>query len=128
MADPLLLLPERDVLRQIALSRAGSAPAPQCLVQLHSSFATPFAVCLAMELVEGASFWLRFEAVWGSGAHLGEHLKQGFTLEQASFYTAELLLALSWLHENHWLYRDLKLANVTGRELEFEPFSSYFRL
>ena len=62
MADPLLLLPERDVLRQIAVSRSGSAPAPPALVQLLSSFATPFVVCLAMELVEGASFRLMFDS------------------------------------------------------------------
>lgn len=50
---------------------------------------------------------------------MGEHLKAygAVSLEQASFYTGELLLGLSWLHEHHWLYRDLKLANATGPEL-----------
>ncbi|CAE7322089.1 RPS6KA5 [Symbiodinium necroappetens] len=101
LAEPHLLHPERDVLRQVARSREdGSSWVSPALTELVMSFTTSFAICLAMELVEGA--------------HLLDHVRAASRMSelQVQWYTAELAAALTWLHTAGWLYRDLKLTNV----------------
>lgn len=100
LADPLLLEPERDVLREIAESREKSALVSPALAGLVSTFVTPFAICMAMDLVEGT--------------HLQDHLRAEGQMQEVrvQWYTAELAGALDWLHKAGWLYRDLKLTNV----------------
>lgn len=49
-----------------------------------------------------------------SGGELGTLLKtkKRFSESQAKFYTVQLLEALTYIHENHLLHRDLKLPNI----------------
>ena len=84
----------------MAQSKERGASVSPALTALVSSFATSFAICLAMELVEGA--------------HLLEHVRAAACLPepQAQWYAAEIAGALRWLHAAGWLYRDLKLTNV----------------
>eukprot|EP00438_Fugacium_kawagutii_P029059 Skav216788 [mRNA] locus=scaffold1384:80340:81437:+ [translate_table: standard] len=107
VADPLLLEPERDVLREIAEAKKRSSDSSgeanlvsPALAGLVATFVTPFAVCMAMDLVEGT--------------HLQDHLRAEGPMkeERAQWYTAELAGGLEWLHQAGWLYRDLKLTNV----------------
>ncbi|CAK9033511.1 unnamed protein product, partial [Durusdinium trenchii] len=97
-ADVALLRPERDLLRRIADEGGGGGARP--LTGLVATYTTPFAVCLAMELVEGT--------------HLFDHLKaeKRFTEDRVQWYASEIAGALEWLHSKGWLYRDLKLTNV----------------
>ena len=85
---------------EVAQSREQGAWVSPALAALVASFTTSFAICLAMDLVEGA--------------HLLEHLRAATRLgeSQAQWYTAEIAGALRWLHAAGWLYRDLKLTNV----------------
>ena len=85
----------------MAASKENGTWVSPALTALVASFTTSFAICLAMDLVEGA--------------HLMEHLRaaQGHLPEpQAKWYAAEIACALRWLHSAGWLYRDLKLTNV----------------
>ena len=99
VADPLLLEPERDVLRRISEAKSKDQSCP-ALAGLVETFVTPFAICMAMDLVEGT--------------HLQDHLKAEGPMKEprVQWYTAELAGALNWLHQAGWLYRDLKLTNV----------------
>lgn len=49
-----------------------------------------------------------------NGGELFYHLQQAgsFTEQRAKFYTAELVLALDYLHKSGVVYRDLKPENV----------------
>ena len=100
VADPVLLQPERDILRQIQEARQRGDFVSPALTSLLGTFVTPFAVVLAMDLVEGT--------------HLLDHLRAEGRLEESrvQWYTAEISMALDWLHKAGWLYRDLKLTNV----------------
>ncbi|CAJ1365435.1 unnamed protein product [Effrenium voratum] len=100
LADPALLVPERDLLRQVAEAREQGSWVSPALTGLVAAFTSAFAVSLAMDLVEGGN--------------LLEHLKAegrmpAFRVER---YGAEIASALKWLHGAGWLYRDLKLSNV----------------
>ena len=86
---------------EVARSREdGSSWVSPALTELVMSFTTSFAICLAMELVEGA--------------HLLDHVRAASRMSElhVQWYTAELAAALTWLHTAGWLYRDLKLTNV----------------
>jgi len=101
VADPLLLSLERDVLREISQRRAERPrEVSPALAGLVTTFVTPFAVCMAMDLVEGT--------------HLQDHLRAEGPMKEprVQWYTAELAGALDWLHKAGWLYRDVKLTNV----------------
>ncbi|CAE8641920.1 unnamed protein product [Polarella glacialis] len=111
-ADARRLWLERAVLSEVSEARhqGEASTVSPALVGLVASFATPFAVCLAMDLVEGAT--------------LNEHVRAAPTRSlpeaQARWYVAEIAGALDWLHGCSWLYRDLKMTNVlvcskTGR-------------
>jgi len=92
---------ERAALRAVTNAREQDDSAvSQALVGSVTSYTTSCAVCLVMDLVEGAP--------------LHEHVRQLGRLPEASarWYVAEISDALGWLHGSGWLYRDLKLSNV----------------
>ena len=70
------------------------------LAALHWAFQTPDRLYFVMEYYQGGD--LRF--------HLRASTK--FPQPTVQFYSAQLVLALEHLHQNHILYRDLKPANV----------------
>ncbi|KAG9393568.1 Protein kinase domain [Carpediemonas membranifera] len=70
------------------------------MVQLHYSFQTPTKLYLVLDFAYGGELFY--------------HLKKTgrFPEMLAVFYTAEILLALNFLHSRHIIYRDLKPENV----------------
>mmetsp|Transcript_22774 Transcript_22774/g.26771 ORF Transcript_22774/g.26771 Transcript_22774/m.26771 type:complete len:700 (-) Transcript_22774:222-2321(-) len=72
----------------------------------------PFIVCLRYAFQSDEKLYLVTD--YYSGGSLFYHLRKarGFSENRTRFYAAELLLALCHLHENHIIYRDLKLENV----------------
>lgn len=72
----------------------------------------PYIVCLRYAFQSEEKLYLITD--YYSGGSLFYHLRKsrGFPEPRAKFYAAELLLALSHLHEHHIIYRDLKLENV----------------
>eukprot|EP01064_Diplonema_japonicum_P000374 TRINITY_DN10265_c0_g1_i1.p1 TRINITY_DN10265_c0_g1~~TRINITY_DN10265_c0_g1_i1.p1 ORF type:complete len:476 (+),score=52.72 TRINITY_DN10265_c0_g1_i1:67-1494(+) len=69
------------------------------IVGLHSVFETRTKLCLVMDLLEGGELFHHIK----SGAGFPEH--------RARFYAAELALALTFLHGEGFIYRDLKPEN-----------------
>ena len=74
----------------------------------------PFVVGLLHAFITEAKVYLVLEFCGGGDLH--QHLMQSetgrFTEEQSRFYTAELVLALEYLHDLGVIYRDLKPENV----------------
>ncbi len=70
------------------------------IVKLHQSFQTPWKLFFLMDFLNGGELFY--------------HLKweKRFTENKARFYAAEITLALSHLHKNGIVYRDLKPENV----------------
>lgn len=86
------IVTERQVLRE-----AGPHP---FVVQCHSGFQTPNAVVLVLEYVSGGDMYDLMK-------------KHGCLTEaQTRFYLAEITIAVSELHGNDFVFRDLKLENI----------------
>ena len=68
------------------------------IVQLHAVFETQTKLCLIMDLLPGGELF--------------QHLKDGgFSEQRAGFYAAEICLALGFIHNQKFIYRDLKPEN-----------------
>lgn len=70
------------------------------LISLRYSFQTADRLCFVMEYVNGGELFF----------HLSRD--RVFTEERTRFYSAEILLALEYLHSQGIIYRDLKLENL----------------
>jgi len=70
------------------------------LTGLHASFQTKDLLCFVMEYVNGGELFF----------HLSR--EKMFSEERTRFYIAEITLAVTYLHERHIIYRDLKLENL----------------
>lgn len=79
------------------------------IVKLHYAFQTRFKLYLIMDFMIGGFLQLLH--------FLGElffHLKRAYRFKEdkAKFYSAEIILALDYLHHKGIIYRDLKPENV----------------
>ena len=70
------------------------------IVKLHYAFQTGPALCLVMDFINGGELF----------SHIAKAKR--FSEDRARFYTAEIILALEYLHEMDIIYRDLKPENV----------------
>jgi len=70
------------------------------LTGLRASFQTKDLLCFVMEYVNGGELFF----------HLSR--EKMFSEERTKFYIAEIVLAMTYLHERHIIYRDLKLENL----------------
>lgn len=70
------------------------------LTSLKYSFQTPDHLCFVMEYVNGGELFM----------HLRK--SKSFSEERVCFYGAEITMAITYLHENGIVYRDLKLENI----------------
>lgn len=70
------------------------------ITSLIYAFQTTDRLCLVMEYVNGGELFF----------HLTREKR--FTEERAKFYTAEVCLAIGFLHDNNIIYRDIKLENI----------------
>lgn len=70
------------------------------IIRLHYAFQTKQKLYLVMEFVNGGELFF----------HLRKFRR--FSEEQARFYSAEILLALEYLHSKNIVYRDLKPENI----------------
>ncbi len=70
------------------------------IVELHYAFQTPEKLYFVLDYVNGGDMFY--------------HLRKKGRLSEKDvrIYTAEMILALSHLHENGYIYRDLKPENV----------------
>lgn len=72
----------------------------------------PFIVCLRFAFQSDEKLYLVTDFYPGGSLFFHLRKNKGFGEVRSRFYGAELVLALSHLHDNHIVYRDLKLENV----------------
>ena len=72
------------------------------IVSLQYSFTTEDRLCFVTEYVCGGELFV----------HLKNEPCRRFSEDKTRFYTAEIVLALGYLHKNGIIYRDLKLENL----------------
>jgi len=94
---------ERNALLAVRAARQNAEQEPKvspALTALVESYTTPMTLCLIMDLVDGPP--------------LHDLIRRARRLpeELVRWYTAELALAVGWLHNAGWLFRDLKMSNV----------------
>lgn len=70
------------------------------IIKMHSCFESKRRIFFVLEFAAGGS--LRY--------HYNK--KRKFTLSEAKFYAAEVLLGLEHLHKQGYMYRDLKMENI----------------
>lgn len=70
------------------------------IVKLHYAFQTRSKLYLIMDFINGGELFFNLRR------------EQRFSEDKARFYAAEVVLALSHLHQNGILYRDLKPENI----------------
>ena len=85
---------ERDILREVQ---------HPFLVRMHFAFQTERKLYMVTDYYPGGNLFAHVQRSKRSG---------GFEEARARFYAAELCLALDFLHQNHVVYRDLKLENI----------------
>lgn len=93
---------------------------PQISTQVHNlaerdillKFDHPFIMKLQFSLQDSMHLYLIMDFI--NGGELFYHLSQAgqFTEERAKFYTAEIILALQYLHKAGVVYRDVKPENI----------------
>lgn len=76
------------------------------IVTMYASFQTPDRLCFVMEYCAGGEFF----------RVLQRQPKRRLKEEAVRFYTAEVILALEYLHHMGFIYRDLKPENILMRE------------
>ena len=73
---------------------------------------SPFIVKMYGNIYQKRTFYFIMEYINGGDMFFHIRKAKAFTLERATFYAAELLLAIEFMHLNGVIYRDLKPENV----------------
>lgn len=79
--------------------------------RLASLEAHPFLAHLLTFFQDSSRFYFVMEYI-GGGDLMFHIQKRKFTLSEARFFAAEVLLAIEYLHKHNIIYRDLKLDNI----------------
>lgn len=73
---------------------------------------SPFIVRMYGNIYQKRTFYFIMEYINGGDMFFHIRKAKSFNLERATFYAAELLLAIEFMHMNGVIYRDLKPENV----------------
>jgi serine/threonine protein kinase len=85
-----------------------------CLIERETmeKIRSPYNMSLKYAFSDDTSLYLVLDLMMGGD--LSYHLQNSslFTMDQARYYAARVVCSLSVLHQNHYIYRDLKPENV----------------
>jgi len=95
-----VIIAKEEVVHTLTENRVLQKARHPFLTHLKYSFQTPDRLCFVMEYVNGGELFV----------HLSK--ERIFSEDRARFYGAEIILALTYLHEHNIIYRDLKLENL----------------